>query len=445
MTEFTLSRRQFLRSTTRIGVTLALTTGLCRPVRPVQAQETSLISIPQETDNLSSLDVQNWIVAGLGGLWVAGGFLNFFARNLVYDNLPPALKQKYSLAGGDYKSLPAAKAIWETIPAPIRAGGPEALWKFHKGKDWSHIIPRSWSGPTTAANGIWWCSPCNKSLGPRPMPPAIIELARTLLQFEAMRFAILQTLRSMVRGGMVGVVVGGLLTCLECGLQYAEGKISWREMVAKIVNSSIVAGAMAFTITGLIVGISLAFPFLIPIFAPLLIVLQVVGLIFLGQQVITLAKGWWEVLHVEDGLDTFGGVLESARSSLRSMLKDAEENVLNVVWNWIAAKADRVGIDRALELVIEKIQRLGIDKAWVWFAAQTQEVTSKAADLASALRTWDYQSEVDVNVNAIKESIASVVTSEFQDAISTTEGLLRSIGDYGKDANLRAVDSILVA
>ena len=40
MTEFTLSRRQFLRSTTRIGVTLALTTGLCRPVRPVQAQET---------------------------------------------------------------------------------------------------------------------------------------------------------------------------------------------------------------------------------------------------------------------------------------------------------------------------------------------------------------------------------------------------------------------
>ena len=95
---------------------------------------------------------------------------------------------------------------------------------------------------------------------------------------------------------MVGVVVGGLLTCLECGLQYAEGKISWREMVAKIVNSSIVAGTMAFTITGLIVGVSLAFPFLIPIFAPLLIVLQTVGLVFLGQQVIALARGWWKVV-----------------------------------------------------------------------------------------------------------------------------------------------------
>ena len=445
MTEFTLSRRQFLRSTTRIGVTLALTTGLCRPVRPVQAQETSLISIPQGTDILSDSDVQNWIAAGLGGLWVAGNFLNFFARNLVFENLPAALKLKYLLAGGEYKSMPAAKAIWETIPAPIRAGGPEALWKFHKGKDWSHIIPRSWGGPTTAENGIWWCSPCNKSLGPRPMPPAIVDLARMLLQFEAMRFAILQTLRSMVRGGMVGVVVGGLLTCLECGLQYAEGKISWREMVAKIVNSSIVAGTMAFTITGLIVGVSLAFPFLIPIFAPLLIVLQTVGLVFLGQQVIALARGWWKVLDVEDGLETLSEVLENVGSNLKSLFKDAEENVISVVWGWIATMADRVGIDRALELAIERIQRLGIDKAWVWFAAQTQEVARNAADLASALRTWEYQSEVDVNVNAIKESIASVVTSEFQDAISTTEGLLRSIGDYGKDANLRAVDSILVA
>ena len=109
---------------------------------------------------------------------------------------------------------------------------------------------------------------------------------------------------------MVGVVVCGLLSRLECGLKYAEGKITWGTMVSKIVNLSIVAGTMAFTITGLIVGVSLAFPFLIPIFAPLLIVLQTVGLVFLGQQVIMLAKGWWEVLHAEEGLVTLAEVLE---------------------------------------------------------------------------------------------------------------------------------------
>ena len=444
MTEFTLSRRQFLRSTTRIGVTLALTTGLCRPVRPVQAQETSLISIPQGTDILSDSDVQNWIAAGLGGLWVAGNFLNFFARNLVFENLPAALKLKYLLAGGEYKSMPAAKAIWETIPAPIRAGGPEALWKFHKGKDWSHIIPRSWGGPTTAENGIWWCSPCNKKLGALPIPPLELYWARHLLTLEAMRFAILQTIRGMVRGGMVGVVVGGLLSCLECGLQYAEGKITWGEMVAKIVNSSIVAGTMAFTITGLIVGVSLAFPFLIPIFAPLLIVLQTVGLVFLGQQVITLAKGWWDVLHAEESLETFAEVLESVKSNLRSVFKDAEENVLNVVWDWIATMADRVGIERAWDSAVEIVQQLGIDRAWVWFAAQTQVVTGKAADLTSALKSWEYLPDLDVNVSSIKESIASVVTSEFQDAISIAEELLRGISDYHKNANLGVAGSLPV-
>ena len=91
------------------------------------------------------------------------------------------------------------------------------------------------------------------------------------------------------------------------------------------------------------------------------------------------------------------------------------------------------------------VQRLGIDRALVWFASQTKAITGKAADLTSALKTWDYLPEVDVNVNAVKESIADVVTSEFQDAILTTDELLRSIGDYRKNANLRVADSILVA
>ena len=445
MTEHTLTRRQFLRSTTRIGLTLTLATALYPPARPVQAQETSTISIPQGTDILSDIDVQNWIASGLGALWVAGNYLNFFARNLDFDNLPRVLKLKYQYAGGEFKSMPAAKAIWETIPAPIRAGGPEALWKFHKGKDWSHIVPKAWGGRTTAENGIWWCSPCNRKLGARPMTLPVIELARTLLHFEGIRFAIIQTIKSMVRGGMVGVVVGGLLTCLECGLQYAEGKITWGEMVSKIVTSSIVAGTVGFTITGIIIGISLAFPFLIPIFAPLLIVLQAVGLVFLGQQVIALARGWWEVLDGEEGLETIGEVLENVGSNLRNLFKDAEVNVLDVVLDWFNTMADQLGIDRAWELAVEMVQRLGIDRALVWFASQTQAITGKAADLTSALKTWDYLPDVDVNVNAVKESIADVVTSEFQDAISTTDELLQSISEFRKNANLRVADSLLVA
>ncbi len=445
MTKRTLSRRQFLRSTTRIGVTLTLAASLYPTHRPAMAQESSPILISQGTDMLGELDVQNWIVSGLGGLWVSGQFLNSFARNLDYNNLPPLLKDKYRLAGGESKSLPAARAIWLTIPAPIRAGGPEALWKFHQGKDWSHIIPKAWGGAAVAENGVWWCSPCNKSLGPRPMHPALVEQARLILHFEAIRFAIIQTIKGMVRGGMVGVVAGGLLACLDCGLQYAEGKITWGEMVSKIVTSSIVAGSLGFTITGILVGIALAFPFLIPIFAPFLIVLQAIGLVFLGHQVIQLVKGWWKALDVEKGLETIGEVLKNVGGNLRNLYEYAEENVLNVVWDWVVSMADRVGVDRAWEMAVEFVQGLGLDKALVWFKSQTKAVTSRTADLMSALSSWEYLPDVDAGVNDVRESIASVVASEFQDAISTTEGLLNSIGDYRKNANLNADNSILAA
>ena len=445
MTDHTITRRQFLRSTTRIGMTLTLATALFPPARPVQADEGSFIEILGGLDILRMPDVQEWLGAGTGALWVAGSYLNTFMFNLAFENLPLELIGKFLKAGGEWKSFPAARGIWETIPAPIRASGPEAVLKFLKGKDWSHIIPKSWGGPTTAENGIWWSSEKNKSLGPNPMSPDDIRDARITLRNAAIRATIVQTVSGMVRGAMLGVVVGSLLACLEYGLQYAEGKITWREMVDKIVESAIIAGAGALIAVGLIVGISLVFPFLIPIILPVIFALQIVALVFLGKQLVPLAKGWWEVLNGQELLDASVTVLKDVGNSLRRAFKDAEENVLNVVWDWIAATADRVGIDRAWELAVEMVQRLGIDRALVWFASQTQAITGKAADLTSALKTWDYLPAVDVNVNAVKESIADVVTSEFQDAISTTEELLRSIGDYRKNANLRVVDSLLVA
>ena len=244
---------------------------------------------------------------------------------------------------------------------------------------------------------------------------------------------------------MLAVVVGGVLSCLECGLEYAEGKIKWGEMVKKIVERIIIAGAGALIVTGLIVGISLLFPFLIPLFLPVIVVLQIASLVFLGQQLIPLAKGWWEVLNGQELLDATSSILKDVWSDLSSAYKDAEENVLNVVWGWVVAMADRVGLDTAWESAIEIIRTLGIDRAWVWFAAQTQTVAGKAAAIASTLNSWDYELGVDVNVDSLRGSIATVIASDFQDAISATEELLRSIGDYRKNANPKTAKSLLVA
>lgn len=157
------------------------------------------------------------------------------------------------------------------------------------------------------------------------MRPVHIALARTLLHFEGMKSVISQTIKGSVKGGMLGVVVGGLLAIFDHSLDYAEGKRTWQEMVYKTVNSSIAAGSLGFIITGIIVGLSLMFPFLIPIFSPLLIVLQAVGLVFLGHQVIGLATRWWKAPDAGNGLKTLVELLGDVGRNLRQTFDDVKK------------------------------------------------------------------------------------------------------------------------
>ena len=237
-----------------------------------------------------------FLSSGVGAMWVASYFLNAFARNLALINLPAELIEKYQRAGGEEKDLLQAKGVRETIPAQIRAGGPEALSKFHEGKNWSHIIPKSMEGPSTADNAIWWSSEKNYLLGLEPMSLADIGDARAVIRSNALCAAVTQTAIGMVRGATVAAVVGGTLACLEYGLDHVEGKLSRRELVQKVLHTGAIAGSGAFVTTGIIVGIALLLPFLIPILTPVLSVLQAASLAFMGAKGVKLAKGWWPVL-----------------------------------------------------------------------------------------------------------------------------------------------------
>ena len=116
MTIHLIDRRQFLGSAAKAGMALAVASVLYPPTA-VQGQE------PGGKEVLSDLDVQKWIASGMGPLWVAGRFLNTYPYWLDYAKWPPDLKLKFQQAGSEYKGSAAAKAIWETIPAPIRARG----------------------------------------------------------------------------------------------------------------------------------------------------------------------------------------------------------------------------------------------------------------------------------------------------------------------------------
>ena len=291
MNDHFFTRRNFLKSSAAAGIALTLASSPWPPTTLVHAQQSALIPVPKGLEVLKLPAVQSHMAAGKGSLWVSGRFLNSFRNNLLFEKLPTSLKVKYHYAGAEYKSFPAARGLWESVPAPVRAAGPEAVWKFHKGKDWSHIVPRAVGGPATADNGVWWSSIKNKRLGASEMSAADLADARAILRSDAIRSTVRLTFNGMVKGAIIGVVAGALLACLECGLEYAEGNITWAQMVEKVVKASIFAGLGGLIIAGLIIGISLLFPFMIPIFAGLMFALQIVSLLFLGRHLFKLAQG----------------------------------------------------------------------------------------------------------------------------------------------------------
>ena len=431
------TRRQFLKATPRVGATLTLAASLCPPTRPAQAYSVSPLPVLQENDVLNDSRVLQWIASGAGSLWVAGHVVNSFARNLNYDSLPQNLKDYFRCAGSECRGFTKGKGIWETIPERIRMGGEKEINKFLKGKDWSHIIPKSKGGSSDPDNGIFEHTEENRKRGGRQMRLDEIEAARKVIRSDMIRSVLRQTTSAMVKGALAGIIMGGLLLCLECGLSYAEGKITWGQMVDKIVKASALAGLSAFIITGIIVGLNILFPPLLPMLAPALFVLQIVSLVFLAHYAVKIAEGWWGVLKDYNLLDEFAGVLESVEDFVREVVEDTDENILNVVWGWIEGLAHRVGIDRAWEMAIALVQRMGLDRAWNWFASQTQAVKKHASVLFSSFNAWDFP-DFDIDAGEMQEEIAKVINLQFREALETTDlirrSLRKSLGSAGREA-----------
>ena len=286
-------------------------------------------------------------------------------------------------------------------------------------------MPRSVGGPATADNGVWWSSIKNKRLGPNEMTAANLADARAVLRSEAIRTTLRLTLNGMVKGAIIGVVAGALLACLECGLEYAEGEISWAEMVDKVVKASIFAGLGGLIVAGFIIGISLLFPFMIPIFAPLMFALQIISLLFLGRHLFKLAQGWWEVLDGAGKLADFADILGDAQSVMQNAFGELQAEGGGAVIGWLDALAERVGADQM----------------WEWIASRTQFAMEKAGELTNSLSDWDSYKALDTG--AIGEAVARVVATEFEEALSTTEGMLESINDYRENAHRKEPISAL--
>lgn len=376
-----------------------------------------------------------------GPLFVAGQYLNAFKHNLDSENLPADLKRKYRLAGNEWKSWPAAKAISETVPAQVRARGPDALWEFHKGKDWSHILPRAIGGPATAGNGIWWTAGQNRSLGLNPMSAANLADARILLNHAATNATIAQTVQATVKGGMAGIIFGTTYSCLELGLEYAEGEISLEQFAWRVVERAVIAGAAVAAITGLLVGISLFFPVIIPIILPVVFILQIVGLAFLAVHAHSLLDRWWKFLNDQGLLDWFNDVIETTENVLSETYDEVQGSVLGTIRGWVDEVARVVGVEKAWQLLSDVLRQMGAEQAWVWVTSRTSLVASKTSGVVSAINRWNFEGpELNVNPDEISQSIARVVTSEFETASASVAMMRHSISEFRESADLKGAN-----
>ena len=241
---------------------------------------------------------------------VAGVFAGGWLHNLDFSQLPRDLVAYYQRAGAVYRGLEGAEAIWETIPLSVRMSGPQALREFHAARDWSHIVPRSMGGGSSAVEGIFEMVSLNRARGDATMTPAELRLAREALGMEALRHAVEQAAQVAVTAALVAAVVEGVFALMEEGLRYFDGEIGKSTLYARVLKRVGVSAVHAVVISGLIVGLVTLFPFLIPVLEVLALPLAVVGFTLLGAKFYGLGKAWWQRVRLEPAL------LEGAEGAL---------------------------------------------------------------------------------------------------------------------------------
>ncbi len=315
------------------------------------------IEIPGARPLLNTPFAQQYFGTLAGPFWVAGRFMDQFklrsANYLDFDKLDPSWRRKYQRWGGEPKPYLEARAMWEKVPTSIRAQGPEALQKFHQGKDWSHYIPRAMGGPTTAENGIWWSTTRNQRLGPHPMSKLQIALAKTVLVYEGTLATLALTLRTMLVGGALGAVFATLIAVLDFGLQFAEGKITQDELLEEIVLSTVIAGSSAVLIMGLITGLAVVIPNLLSILLVVAPALTVVSFVFLAYHLKGLGEGWWIHLEEQGVLEEFLEGLVVTEAIVSEMARKQSENspLQNRRQQWAPLSSTRRLADRLSKFI----------------------------------------------------------------------------------------------
>ncbi len=230
------------------------------------------------------------------------------SHNIRFENLPKNLQFKFARAGvrdGMRNVLETAK-VFESIPAQIRARGPEAVREFCQDKDWSHIQARVNGGGNEAANGIFEYFWVNRARGGKDMTAEELAAAKQVLTAAAFKAAVAEIVGAVAKGAIAAAVIELVFSILENSLLCVEGKITQSQLIEQVAADTAKAGIAGGVITGILLALCMIFPPIAGVLGAAAVPLAVAGIGFMGIRA-------WEIFCHGDRLF---GITEQAQKFL---------------------------------------------------------------------------------------------------------------------------------
>ncbi len=216
--------------------------------------------------------------------------------------------------------------------------------------------------------------------------------AKAALTMAGLTATVPLVVKPLLIGSMAGVVVVLVFALAELGLRFYLGEISGWELATGVMLSALMAGAASFIVSGLIMGISLAFPVLLPFFQIVMVPLAVAGLALMPIRANALANDWWSALdqkghldHFIAGLHLFKEIVQHKNElGLRSRIAEVRSNLAS--WIDPVQRIPRVDIVGFISELGQDLSDLDLELAWLESVGGAITGTSQRA--VEALPDW---------------------------------------------------------
>ncbi|MDF0551556.1 hypothetical protein [Kamptonema sp. UHCC 0994] len=274
-----------------------LTTKIQETVVDTQNLANEIAAKVQESANVVTAWVESVPSSIVGGGAIATQEAFKIAHNIRFENLPTQLQFKFARAGmrEGMRNVQEAAKVFESIPAQIRAQGPEAIRNFCQDKDWSHIQAYVNGGGSEAANGIFEYFWVNRARGGVDMTAEELAVAKQVLADAAFKTAVAEIVGVTIKGAIAAAVIELVFSILENSLLCVEGKITQSELVQKVATATATAGIAGGVMTGILLTVCMIFPPIAALLGAAAMPLAVAGIGFMGIRA-------WEIFCHSDRL-----------------------------------------------------------------------------------------------------------------------------------------------